>query len=143
MTLLLDFDSRLEQAISEALDKDLKAAVAVIQNGKRWLLGLSTSDDDRKGKWCMPGGGIKKGESPEEAAVREAWEETGVKCKAIGSHFVLATKRHVAFVHCKTTKKYPDFKNNHEFSGLGFFTTQEMRGLKLYHNVLKLIDRVS
>lgn len=30
------------------------------------------------GLWVMPGGGIKKTESPEEAAVREVFEETGI-----------------------------------------------------------------
>ncbi len=32
--------------------------------------------DDRC--WCLPCGWVEPGESPEEAAVREAWEETGL-----------------------------------------------------------------
>jgi 8-oxo-dGTP pyrophosphatase MutT (NUDIX family) len=30
--------------------------------------------------WHLPGGGVKKGEHPFEAVVREVYEETGVKC---------------------------------------------------------------
>ena len=33
---------------------------------------------DTPGAWQMPQGGIDPGESPEEAALRELWEETGV-----------------------------------------------------------------
>lgn len=32
-------------------------------------------------KWQFPQGGIDKGESPKEAAIRELWEETGLKPK--------------------------------------------------------------
>ncbi|MGA8117289.1 MAG: NUDIX domain-containing protein, partial [Actinocatenispora sp.] len=34
------------------------------------------------GHWCMPGGAADVGESPSEAAVREAYEETGLRVRA-------------------------------------------------------------
>jgi 8-oxo-dGTP diphosphatase len=34
--------------------------------------------------WCLPGGHIEPGETPEQAAVREAAEETGLQVRLIG-----------------------------------------------------------
>ena len=38
-------------------------------------------------KWLQPGGHIEDNETPEEAAVREVYEETGIKSTLIGEHF--------------------------------------------------------
>lgn len=38
-------------------------------------------------KWLQPGGHIEDNETPEEAAVREVYEETGIKTTLIGEHF--------------------------------------------------------
>ena len=38
-------------------------------------------------KWVQPGGHIEPGEAPEETAVREVFEETGLKVKLLGEHF--------------------------------------------------------
>ncbi len=37
-------------------------------------------------RWSVPGGVVEPGESPEDAAVREAWEEIGVQVQLTGLH---------------------------------------------------------
>lgn len=39
--------------------------------------------DSRVSAWQMPQGGIEKGEDPREAALRELWEETGVRAERV------------------------------------------------------------
>jgi len=123
--------------------KEYRAAVAIVRNGDKWLLGLAkNTGDDRNNKWVMPGGGIKSGETPEKAATREAKEETGVRCRAISGPLDDSHKPGVAFVVCKTNDSKKDcLRPNHEFALLGWFTEREMRALKLYENVRRLIDR--
>lgn len=38
-------------------------------------------------KWVQPGGHIEDEETPEEAALRETYEETGIKVKLLGERF--------------------------------------------------------
>lgn len=52
---------------------------AVIDQEGRILL-VRRADN---GKWAMPGGALEVGETPAEGVVREALEETGVRCRAV------------------------------------------------------------
>ncbi|MGH9094079.1 MAG: NUDIX domain-containing protein [Acidimicrobiales bacterium] len=57
------------------------ARVALLDHDDNVLL-LRASDpaDPSKGSWWeLPGGGIEGGESSEDAAARELWEETGIR----------------------------------------------------------------
>ena len=51
----------------------LGAAVAIFENDRLLL----TKRDDWE-LWCLPGGGVDSGETSAQAAVREAFEETGL-----------------------------------------------------------------
>ena len=55
------------------------ADAAIIDDVGRILL-IQRADN---GKWAMPGGGTAVGETPAQAAEREALEETGVHCEAV------------------------------------------------------------
>jgi ADP-ribose pyrophosphatase YjhB (NUDIX family) len=52
----------------------LAACVAIFQNGKILL----TKREDFE-VWCLPGGGVEENESLPQSAIREAYEETGLK----------------------------------------------------------------
>jgi len=139
---MVSFEKRLAEILLEEVEPEFESAVGIVQMRNRWLLGLSKSHGDRKNKWCHPGGGIDRGESPKKAAVREVFEETGIRCKAVGEPFRDIKHKGVAFVHCKVTSHSQKLNPNEEFAAVGFFTLAELRVLKpLYKNVKKLIDQ--
>ncbi len=54
------------------------SAVAIMIHGGKFLIGRAPNHD----RWDIPKGGIGKFESPIEASIREAKEETGIKLKS-------------------------------------------------------------
>jgi len=89
----------------------IEAAGGIVQNNKKELLFIYRLD-----KWDLPKGKMEKGEKPEEAALREVEEETGVtglKLKkkigetyhtydAFGKHFLKTT--HWYYITCSATQ---------------------------------------
>lgn len=54
------------------------ATCLVVGNNKQQILLVKRSVDPKIGFWCLPGGYIELGETPEQAALRELKEETGL-----------------------------------------------------------------
>ena len=59
-------------------ENPVPATCLVVTDGKGRVLLVQRSVDPQKGLWCLPGGFIELGESPESAALRELYEETGL-----------------------------------------------------------------
>ncbi len=60
------------------------AAYALIRRHDEVLLTRLSPIAPNAGRWTLPGGGIKHGETPSDAAIREVAEECGIECR-IGS----------------------------------------------------------
>jgi mutator protein MutT len=56
----------------------VQIAIAVVERNGQFLVGQRPAGVPLAGLWEFPGGKIEPGETPEEAAVRECREETGL-----------------------------------------------------------------
>lgn len=74
----------------------LAVAVAVVTSHLGVLVGKRRDGDP---PWVFPGGELEPGESPEDAAVRETLEETGLRVRATG---VIGSRVHpeLGFIWC-------------------------------------------
>ena len=73
------------------------------KDGKTLMLHRTKKENDiHEGKWVGVGGKIEKGESPEECAVREVFEETGLKEEELKLRGLLT---------------FPDFNNSEDWYG--------------------------
>ena len=61
------------------------ATICYIDNGKEYLMLYRNKkpNDVHEGKWIGVGGKLEKGETPQECATREIFEETGLKAKPV------------------------------------------------------------
>lgn len=80
-------------------DKPAIAAAVVIQDGRLLLVRRRVSEGSLS--WQFPAGQVEPGESAEDAAVRETFEETGLVVAArriLGDRVHPATKRQMFYV---------------------------------------------
>lgn len=118
-----------KKAITLESEADFKpkfeTAVAIILNKGQVLLGEATHEDDRKGKLCFPGGGMKGEENPYKAAVREAIEETGIISQPINMVPVVdSKKRKVCFIVCVYIGG--ELKPNYEFKSVNWYSVKDL-----------------
>lgn len=65
--------------VPENADRDFVAGAFVVREGKVLFL-----NHKKYGIWLQPGGHVEPGETPDEAAVRETREETGLEVEVVG-----------------------------------------------------------
>lgn len=106
---------------------------------------------DAFGKWTFPKGIVEKNESPENAALREVKEETGVSCEIVtylgevhywyrhGPELVSKT------VHYYLLKPTPECQNPtpllSEIQDVKWVTPQELEELPTYENNRPILSR--
>lgn len=62
-------------------ENPVPASCTVVVNTRRQVLLVKRNIPPKVGQWCLPGGFIELGESPEDGALRELAEETGLQGK--------------------------------------------------------------
>ena len=61
-------------------------AIAVVQQDDRFLAGPRAAEQVLGSYWEFPGGKIEPPESPQQAAIRECLEETGIHVQVVGQY---------------------------------------------------------
>jgi ADP-ribose pyrophosphatase YjhB (NUDIX family) len=74
--------------------RDPKVAAAVLAEREGRILLVQRRNDPEQGKWTLPAGFVDADESPEEAAVRECCEETGLHVRISGLMDVIHAPEH-------------------------------------------------
>lgn len=70
-----DADHAVPRPTSRVLAIDPNQRILLMEGKTPWAAGV----------WFTPGGGVEPGESHEDAARRELWEETGLRVAAVGA----------------------------------------------------------
>lgn len=77
--------------------------------------------------WHLPGGGVERGQTMEQAALRELEEETGYRARrklllcGVCFNRHASPRDHVAVFQCKGLEQITVFKPNREIAEIGFF----------------------
>ncbi|WP_297030286.1 NUDIX domain-containing protein [Thermogutta sp.] len=105
--------------------------VAVIVRGDRLLLIRRSHQVSAPGKFCFPGGAIEKGETEEEAVVRELREELGVCVQPVRRIWESRTEWgvHLSWWQSRLAEDAPIVPNAAEVSHIGWYTIPEILGL--------------
>lgn len=116
-----------------------RVAGCFFEHGHKLLLLKRHSSRSQGETWCIPSGRENPGESAEEAAIRETWEETGLVIKKkdliyIGKLYARLPEIDYVFTMFRVKlKKMPERIKLHqgEHSEWGFFTLEEAFKLPL------------
>ena len=101
-------------------------------------------------KWVQPGGHIEENETPEEAAIRETFEETGLDIELIGPHFprkedfirplgiqknVRENGDHIDITYIAVPKDKDKIKVNDESYDIKWFTIEELDSIDVFEDI--------
>ena len=136
--------------------KHFCASAFIINPKNKKILLVKHSDYD---KWLQPGGHIEDDETPEEAAVREVYEETGLKITLIGEHFPREEdlirplgvqcnrkqdgNRYIDIIYAaKPNSDNIELKINDESTEIGWFSRNELDRMPVFQDVKITMDYI-
>lgn len=104
-------------------------SAAIVKKGDKILLGIRGKEPE-KGRWVLPGGGVREGETPEEAVKREILEETGLKVRIDKKIGVYRTKDGSREIHYYWASYISGkLKPSSDILEARFFTMEEVKSL--------------
>lgn len=115
----------------------------VIKKEEKYLLGKRSDWKTAPGYWCPVSGKIEQGEDEQEAVVREAWEEVGLKVQTVRKICETDTRDGSAKLHWWLVNilEGEAFLKNNEHSELGWFTSEELNSLTpSFHEDLAILQ---
>lgn len=107
------------------------AVMLVVKDGK--ILSVSRRNDTTK--FGLPGGKVEENETPAEAAIRETWEETGVKVSECEFIFLRDEPRHAPegedfHAYCYYALKWEGEPRDSEEGTVTWLTEEDLIGDK-------------
>ena len=122
-----------------------ESAGIIVKVNNKILLCKRSESSNYGGYWSPPMGGIEKGESPLEAAVREFKEETNNNIQGRLKKILKLDDKITFFLNVKNTRINPDLNNakdGFEHSECGYFGKNELGSLKISQKFLKVFEKL-
>ena len=136
---------RLTEAEKKEKKKVVKNAIAIIADRDNKILLLKRADEKdtwMPNKWALVGGGVEKGETPQQAVEREILEETGLEIKKFIKSFSLQrnSANSIEYMFVCRYNGDPTLVNlNQENTRYGWFSSGEMEYLDTVPHLLEYI----
>ena len=121
----------------------IKSFVLIEKDG-RYLL-IKEDAPKWEEKWFFPGGNVKDGESPEEAAIRETKEEAGCRVVLNGIIYVryyssfFEGKTHVFYSASVVDDEIKTIEDKHSLS-VKWFSYEELSKLPLRQKMMEIVN---
>jgi 8-oxo-dGTP pyrophosphatase MutT (NUDIX family) len=110
-------------------------------------------------KWVQPGGHIEDNETPEETAVREVYEETGIKVRLLGERFpreddfirplgIQCNRNLKGDMHIDITyvaipiNNYDLILNTDESNDIGWFSRNDLENIPVFPDIKITMDHI-
>ena len=109
-------------------------------------------------KWLQPGGHMEDNETPEETAIREVFEETGIRIHLIGEHFPREDDlirplgiqynrkengdRMFDILYVGVPNRVDELVMNEESEDIGWFSREELENIPVFPDIKITMDYV-